>query len=229
MYGKYFQSTFTGSMYGAGLDVFAVWGYVIAHVVDGLVELNPFLLASTLGTSPEIVEKAIEKLCAPDPRSRNKDEDGRRLLREGEFAYRVVNHPKYSGIANEKERREYLRDRKRDQRARDGQPVSTNDVNTSQQVSTPVNNGQQPSTMSTHTDTDTNTNTNAETRSVRAFVAPTVEEVQAFIERKRIANVEAYEFCSYWETRGWMVAPRVKMRNWKAAVCNLESKRSKNE
>ena len=52
MYGKIFASTFTGSMFGAGSDVFAVWGYVIANAQDSRIELNPRMLASTLGSTP---------------------------------------------------------------------------------------------------------------------------------------------------------------------------------
>ncbi len=70
-YGKLFASTFTGSMVGAGPDVFAVWSYVVAHVIDGQVELNHILLSAVLGATPERVAKAIDFLCQPDPRSRN--------------------------------------------------------------------------------------------------------------------------------------------------------------
>lgn len=119
MYGKYFASTFTGSMFGAGPDVFAVWGYVIANAVESQVELNPNLLAAIIGTTPDRIRMAIDFLCSPDPQSRTKTEEGRRLVREGEFAYRVPNLLAYRSIRNEEERREYNRLKKAEQRERD--------------------------------------------------------------------------------------------------------------
>lgn len=118
MYGKFFASTFTGSMYGAGGNVFALWGYVIAHAVDGQVELNPRQLAPTLGISLEEVQEALNYLLAEDPESRSKEHGGCRLVRVGQFSYEVPTHKKYRSIRNEEERREYNREAKRKERAR---------------------------------------------------------------------------------------------------------------
>ncbi len=123
MYGKHFASMYTGSMVGAGAVVFAVMGYVISNGkpdrgVGMQVELNPKLLAFILGESQEDVEGAIEYLCSPDPKSRSEAEEGRRLVRLGEFAYRVVNGPKYRAIRDEERRRETDRESKRRARAK---------------------------------------------------------------------------------------------------------------
>lgn len=117
MYGKFFASTFSGSMFGAGPDVFAVWGYVIANAWDAAVELNPALLAATLGTTPERVEAAIGYLTSPDPHSRNPAEQGRRLVHEGAFSYRVVSHEIYRTIRSEDDRRAYNREAQQKSRA----------------------------------------------------------------------------------------------------------------
>jgi len=118
MYGKFFSSTFTGSMFGAGPTVFAVWGYVIANVVKGQVELNAKLLAPTLGTSEQDAQSAIDFLCAPDANSRSKLEEGRRLVKIGQFAYEVPNHQRYNLLRNEDDRREYNRIKMRESRAK---------------------------------------------------------------------------------------------------------------
>ena len=122
MFGKHFASTYTGSMLGAGADVFAVWGYVIGNTVDSQVELNPRLLAAVIGMAPEAVERAIAYLCAPDAQSRNKIHDGRRLLREGEFAYRVTGHALYRAVGSEQQ--ENVRPQSKAQRAREGSQAS---------------------------------------------------------------------------------------------------------
>lgn len=121
MYGKIFESLYTGSMVGAGSPVFAVWGYVIANMkpdseVGSQVELNPRLLAYILGDDEEVVQGAIDKLCAPDPESRTKEAEGRRLIRLGQFAYQVVNGPKYHAIKHAEQQRESARLRKRKER-----------------------------------------------------------------------------------------------------------------
>lgn len=118
MYGKFFASAFTGSMMGAGPEVFAVWAYVIAHTHGSQVELNPKLLSALIGTSPEAIQGAIDYLCAPDPNSRSKVEDGKRLVREGEFAYRVPNYEAYRAVRDEDDRRAYNRQKQAESRAR---------------------------------------------------------------------------------------------------------------
>lgn len=124
MYGKHFESMYEGSMYGAGVAVFAVWGYVISHARAGKVELNPKKLADTLGGTLEQIESAIEFLCSPDPMSRHKTHEGRRMLKEGQFQFSLPAWEDYQRIRNEDERREYNRVKQREYRAknRNGKP-----------------------------------------------------------------------------------------------------------
>lgn len=105
---------YEGSMVGAGAIVFATMGYVIANQkpdkdVGSQVRLNPILLSAILGESEKDVEEAIQFLCSPDPRSTTKEEEGRRLIKIGEFDYQVVNGPKYMRIRDEEHRREQNR------------------------------------------------------------------------------------------------------------------------
>lgn len=111
MYGKHFQSMYTGSMCGSGAAVFAVWGYVIAHVRDNTCELNPAYLAFVLGMEEKQVIQAIEFLCSPDSKSRGKEFDGRRLIREGEYQYRVPQAEHYRKIRSSDDQREANRER----------------------------------------------------------------------------------------------------------------------
>lgn len=127
MYGKSFESMYDGSMVGSGLNVFAVWNYVVAKTRRGVIELNPKLLAFILGAKESDITDAIKKLCSPDPNSRSKEEDGRRLIKEGEYQYKVVNWHLYNGIRNEIDRREYNRVRQAEYRqkraAKRGKPL----------------------------------------------------------------------------------------------------------
>lgn len=148
MFGKFFASTFTGSMFGAGADVFAVWGYVIANAVEGHVELNPLLIAAILGVTTERVTAAIDKLCEPDAKSRNPEQDGKRLIQEGQYQYRVVSHSRYRAVRNEEDRRAYNRQKQQEHRAR--------------KVIPPVNDSQSLSTLSAHTEAEAEADTEAE-------------------------------------------------------------------
>ena len=137
MYGKHFVSMYTGSMVGAGLNVFAVWGYAIANVVKSRVELNPKLLSLLLGCDEQEVVDAMDYLCCPDTKSRSKDHDGRRLIKEGEYQYFLPTYEAYRKILNEDERREYNRQKQAESRLRHKKkPVVKERVNDCQQMST---------------------------------------------------------------------------------------------
>lgn len=115
-WGKVYQSTFTGSMMGAGSDVFAVWSYCLAYGRRGHVELNPKLLSMQIGMPEERVKAAIEFLAAPDPASRSAEEKGRRIVYESGFSYRIVNWRKYN--PEEETRRQYWAQKQAESRAR---------------------------------------------------------------------------------------------------------------
>lgn len=118
MFGKHFESMYDGSMYGAGLAVFAVWGWIISHARAGVVELNPKRLADTLGGKEEEVQQALEYLQRPDPHSRFKACEGKRLVKEGEYQYRLPSWEYYQKIRSELDRREYNRQKQREHRER---------------------------------------------------------------------------------------------------------------
>ena len=118
MYGKAFASMYSGSMFGSGFPVFAVWNYALANADrHGSVELNPKLLAAVLGGPVEEVAGALEVLLQVDTESRSKVEEGRRMIRTGEYSYTIVNHAAYNSIRNADERRAYNAGKMREYRA----------------------------------------------------------------------------------------------------------------
>lgn len=118
MYGKFFESAFTGSMMGAGADAFALLGYIIANTKKSHVELNPRFLSAVIGMPEENVMRAIEFLSTPDPKSRNPEHEGRRIVHEAGFQYLVPSWRHYHDILNEDDRRDYNRQKQRECRER---------------------------------------------------------------------------------------------------------------
>ena len=122
MYGKSYESKFKGSMVGAGIAVFAVWDYMTTMARDGYVEVNPDLLAFILGgkdQDPQEIVDALDFLQEPDEKSNSKREGGRRIVKEGEYQYRLVNWDEYNRIRTEEERREYNRIKQKEFRDRE--------------------------------------------------------------------------------------------------------------
>ena len=58
------------------------------------------------------------------------------------------------------------------------------------------------------------------------FVPPTVEQVQAHIVEKGYA-VNADEFVTYYEARGWVMSGNVKMKKWKATLAQWNARAKK--
>ena len=108
-------------MIGKGAVYFAVWGYVISKTKKSRVELNPTLLAVIIGEDRADIERALDDMQQPDPESRNKACEGRKLVKEGAFQYYVPSHEFYRKIMDEDQRREYNRERQARHREKERQ------------------------------------------------------------------------------------------------------------
>jgi len=74
-----------------------------------VVELNPFLVSVQIGISKESVQKVLEFLASPDPASRSKQEEGRRIERISEYSYKVINYSYYRSIRTNEDRKQQNR------------------------------------------------------------------------------------------------------------------------
>jgi len=121
MYGKVFKSLWLGSMLGAGVIRQHVLCWMIANAdFDGNVEVNPALLAVLFGEpcSESSITAALEWLSLPDPKSRIKEHEGRRIEYIDGFLWRLINHEIYRNIIRAEEAREKTRERVRRHRAK---------------------------------------------------------------------------------------------------------------
>lgn len=202
MFGRHFESMYTGSMIGAGSVAFALMGYVISHMRPPAfdVELNPKLLAFILGDPEDEIEKAIEFLCSPDLKSRSKAEEGRRLVRRNEYLYHVVNGETYNAIRNDADKKAYWRDQKKRQRMAAREKAPPEDEKTSD--SQPANNSK--------------------------FVKPTAEEMELHAFKIGLPDSELEKFINHFESNGWKVGGKAAMKSWTHAMANWKARWQEN-
>jgi len=86
----------SSSVLAEGPDVVAVWALLIASADrNGESELTMPFVASVLRIEEARVEKAFEVLSSPDPKSRNKEAEGRRIQPLDSGGWVLVSHAKY--------------------------------------------------------------------------------------------------------------------------------------
>ncbi len=89
------ESLLSSSLLAEGPDVVATWALLIASANrQGESHLTVPFIASVLRISEERVEAAFAVLTSPDRRSRNKEQDGRRII-QVEDGWLLVSHAKY--------------------------------------------------------------------------------------------------------------------------------------
>jgi hypothetical protein len=192
MFGKHFERMYQGSMRGAGADVFAVWGYAISHArPDSLVEMNSEIVAFLIGMPQQRVEKALEFLQSPDPKSRNKEYEGRRMVKRGEFEYFLPSLAYYRGVKSLEDLREYNRVKQRESRERRKGFVETEESETEVE----------------------GVKTNGEKRSA----TPELEEVKLMFAKSGGTPEEAEKFFNFYSSKGWMVG-KTRMKSVPHAV-----------
>lgn len=97
-YTPVFDTVFNGTLCGKWPEL-PVW-LTLLPLADwqGHIDMTPEAIAARTGWPLNLLLQGIEILCQPDPRSRSKEEDGRRLILidpERQWGWRVVNIQKY--------------------------------------------------------------------------------------------------------------------------------------
>lgn len=151
-YTKLFGSIVASTIWREPHETRIVWITMLAMAnKNGIVEASLPGLADMARVSVDECKAAIAALEGPDEYSRTKDHDGKRIAPvDGGWA--VLNHAKYRAKMGVDERREYLTEKKREERARKS-------VNS---TSTNVNKCRVSSTVSTQAEADTNTQSASE-------------------------------------------------------------------
>jgi len=112
LYAKIFNSLFDGSMRGHS-NLILVFVNLLCHAdEDGIIDRHWRAIADETGLDEQTVRQAITELESPDPDSRTRTNEGRRLTRidpEREWGWQIVNFQHYRNLRTAEERREYMR------------------------------------------------------------------------------------------------------------------------
>jgi len=115
---KLFSSLTDSTIWAEDNDTRILWITMLAMAdKNGYVGAAIPGLAARARISIEATERGLAKFMAPDPYSRSKDNDGRRL-EIADRGWRLLNYQRYRDMRDEESRREYERLRKREQRNR---------------------------------------------------------------------------------------------------------------
>jgi len=207
---KLFSSITESTIWCEDSDIRVVWITMLAMSdKNGRIWASIPGLAKRAAVSIEQTESALNKFLSPDPYSRTKEHEGRRIeVIDG--GWRLLNHAKYRAIRDEEERKAYKREWIKNKREEEKQKGVDN-----------VDPGRPPYT---HTDTDTDTKDQKKGTS-RRFTPPSLKEVEQYCQ-ERSNSVDPKAFINFYESKGWVVG-KTKMKSWKAAVRTWETRESK--
>lgn len=185
-YTKLFSSILASTIWREPNHVRLVWITLLAMAdKDGVCEASVPGLADLARVPIADCEDALRTLAAADPYSRTSDHDGRRI-EPVDGGWLLLNHAKYREKMNQEERREYLRLKKAESRAR-------------QQT---VNKCQQASTLSTQAEAAPDPDSQAKSKEQEKAAALPVQGSGAFergsLPRDHITHVvcgPAMKFC----------------------------------
>lgn len=120
-YAKVFSSILTSTIWGESHATRIVWLAMLASAdAHGVVEGSVPGFAHAARVTREEMEKALAKLMAPDPDSRSKEFEGRRI-EAIDGGWRILNHAKYRerGAGGEGSRAPYMREWRKRRKERD--------------------------------------------------------------------------------------------------------------
>lgn len=172
---------------------------------EGIVDMTPEAIARRANLPLEQVVKYIGELSKPDPLSRTKSEEGRRIVLidpDREWGWRIVNYRHYRHIRDEEARRNYFREKQREHRAkrRKGNVSKT-------QVLTEVDTGGRCQISSS----SSSSNSSSEKRGSKGRC--TQQEAEDFCESIGLPRSDGTAMFLHWEERGWQ-----KVKDWKATI-----------
>ncbi len=120
---KLFHSITESTIWSEDNETRIVWITMLALADQyGYVGASVPGLASRANVKVPAVRKALEKFLSPDPDSRSPEYEGRRI-EVTDRGWNILNYGRFRDMRDEEVRKEYERNRKREQRAKAKEPV----------------------------------------------------------------------------------------------------------
>jgi len=209
-YTKLFNSIVTSTIWSEDDKTRIVWITMLAIAdKNGEVQGSVPGLARIAGVPVEDCRIAIGKFLSPDPDSRTKDDEGRRI-EEIDGGWSLLNHQKYREMASKDEQREAEAKRKaryRDKLKRNGKsqdvPDKSQDVPKSQHIA----------------EADTDTEAKEEKKSK---CKGTLDELKEFAKEIGLPESDGESCFFKWEGNGWKNGTN-RVKDWKATMRSWKS------
>lgn len=214
-YTKLFGSIVASTIWRESKETKIVWITMLALAnKEGVVEASVPGLADLARVTVQECEDALSKLQAPDTYSRTKAHEGRRI-QAVEGGWLVLNHAKYRAKMNADERREYLRLKQAEWRAK--QKSCQHGVNKCSDLSTPSTHAE--AEAEAYTDVPPCIPPKGGSPTNSKFKKPSLPEVQLQASKIGLPISEAERFLNYYESNGWRVGKN-PMKSWPHALTN---------
>lgn len=166
-YTPLFDTALDGTLFGRWPHT-GIWTCLLSQKDrNGEIDMHPNLLAAKIGVPVDTLMACIDDFMKPDPGSRTKDHDGRRLElidpASRNWGWRVLNHAKYRDKARLKEKNE-----REVETGRNKQRMGDRQLTADHRRSPPITAADRPSETDTYTKPETDTCEGAHT-STAAF------------------------------------------------------------
>jgi hypothetical protein len=119
VYAKIFSQIYDSSIVENPELRFTFMDLLVLADPDGVVDMTHEAISRRTNRPIEIIRSTIQELESPDPRSRTKDDQGRRLRRlddHRDWGWVIINYDRFRDIATEAQRREKTKERVRKHR-----------------------------------------------------------------------------------------------------------------
>jgi len=206
---KLFNSIITSSIWSEDDKTRIMWITMLASAdANGYVTGSIPGMAAIARMSLQDAEQSIKALCSPDPYSRSKEHEGRRLI-EADGGWLIVNYAKYREHRDPEKRRVQNREAKRRQRAK-------------QKSSQPNVSQSQPMSAQAEAEAEADKK-NKRICAHSKFSKPSIDEVELYAKGIGYDTLNSQSFIDYYTSNGWRVG-RNAMKDWKAAVRNWRTR-----
>ncbi len=201
-YAKLFSTIITSSIWSEDDKTRLMWVTMLASAdAHGYVSGSVPGMAAIARMSIEDARHSIDVLCAPDPDSRTKDQDGRRLL-ACDGGWLIVNYAKYREQRDPETRTQQNRDAQQRWRERHRKP----NVSQNKPLVSPC----KPKQKQKHIE---------EKRKRGTFVPPTPAQVDEYAQSIGYIRPNlGRDFCAHYVESGWRIKGGQKMTDWHKAV-----------